>query len=72
MTYEKIQAEEIVKELDTDYGLLRANWKTCSRLIEQKDRLECKRFLRYIRIEYGQFKAVEMRGDMIDAGILTK
>jgi hypothetical protein len=71
MTYKEILSEETNKEIDTDYGILRAYWSTCKRLIEQRDKIECQNFLRHVVIQWGQFKAVEMRGDMIDAGIIN-
>lgn len=71
MSYKEILSAEIAKEIDTDYGILRAYWKTCKRLIEERvKREELLKFLQNVGLYWGEFKMVEMRGDMIDAGLL--
>ena len=70
MTYQEILSQEMHKEIDTDYGVLRAYWATCKRLIQQRDKKECLKFLREMKKQWGEFKANEARGDMIDADVL--
>lgn len=66
-----ILADEISKELDTDTGVLRAYWSTGKRLKEQYNRKNCLAFVAEMRRMWGDFKANEMRGDFIDAGIIS-
>lgn len=73
INYETILSANISSEVDTDHGVLRAYWKTGADLIKLKaPRLECLRFCQEFGKQWGLFKMVEMKGDMIDAGILTK
>lgn len=77
MKYEDILSEEMKKEIDTDYGVLRAYWSTGKRLIEkclrsgtsQETYTECLKFYQEFYKQLGEFKANEFRGDMIDFGI---
>lgn len=69
--YKIILSEEISKQIDTDKGLLTAYWKTGKRLIEEKfPKSECLKFLQQFTKVWGEFKAIEMKGDFIDANIL--
>lgn len=70
MIYQDILSEEIKKEIDTDLGILRATYATCRRLIEQRDKNECLKFLQYVSKYWGESKMKDIKGDMIDAGIL--
>lgn len=54
---------------DTDYANLHAIWDTSKELIKQGDKMECLNFVAYVNKWWGTFKATEIRGDMIDAGI---
>lgn len=67
-----ILTDEISKEIDTDTGILRAYWATGKRLKEQYNRKNCLAFVAEMRRVWGDFKADEMRGDFIDAGIISR
>lgn len=71
--YKSILSANISEEIDTDHGVLRAFWKTGADLIKQgAPKSECLKFLQEFSRQFGNFKMVEMKGDMIDAGIFTK
>lgn len=69
--YKTILKKNIQDRPDTDYGVLMAFWATCAELIKLKaSRRECLQFLQEFGRQFGAFKMVEAKGDMIDAGIL--
>lgn len=71
MSYKDVLSAEIKVEIDTDYGILRAYWKTTKRLIEMRvSRAEALKFLQNFGKAFGEFKMIEAKGDFIDAGIL--
>jgi len=67
--YQIILSEEIEKETDTDYGILRAYWSALQRLIKAKDKENAQRLAMEAGEQWGRFKTTEMLGDITDAGL---
>lgn len=71
MNWKDILREEIKKEIDTDYGMLRAYWNTVRRIKKMHlHHAEITDFLRHVAIQWGQIKAADMRGDFIDSRLI--
>lgn len=68
-TYKIILSEEIRKEVDTDYGILRAYWASLKRLIELREGSEARKLAGAFGRAFGDFKKTEALGDIIDAGL---
>lgn len=74
VTYKnKILSEEIKKLPDNDTSILKAWYTTAKKMIETNcSKQEAQSFMKAFKSIWGEYKAVDLRGDFIDANILTK
>lgn len=70
--YKELLSKNIKTQPDTDHGILKAYWDTAKDLIGQKaDRKEIRSFLAEVKRQWGDFKYSEMKGDFVDAGLIS-